>query len=102
MRGVRRSYRRAAGLAPVIPAKAGIRTISAKPAVRNQVQIASDKSLPPLWACRGRRLVRIRIFRIIGFSGFVRLVFDPQAFIRVRFGGIFGYGENRKPGEVKS
>ena len=32
-----------------IPAKAGIRTISAKLATRNQVRIASDKSLPPLW-----------------------------------------------------
>ena len=36
-----------------------------------------------------------------GFSGFVRLVFNPQAFIRVRLGGISDYGENRKPGEVK-
>ena len=34
---------------PVIPAKAGIQTASAKPAARNHVQIASDKSLPPLW-----------------------------------------------------
>ena len=32
----------------VIPAKAGIQMIEAKPATRNQVQIASDKSLPPL------------------------------------------------------
>ena len=31
---------------PVIPAKAGIQTDSAKPAARNQVRIASDKSLP--------------------------------------------------------
>ena len=30
---------------PVIPAKAGIQTISTKPAARNQAQIASDKSL---------------------------------------------------------
>ena len=36
-------------LPPVIPAKAGIHTVSAKPATQNQVQIASDKSLPPLW-----------------------------------------------------
>ena len=38
----------------------------------------------------------------MGFSGFVRLVFNRQALIRVRLGGISGYGENRKPGEVKS
>ena len=36
-------------LAPVIPAKAGIQTISDKTVTRNQVRIASDKSLPPLW-----------------------------------------------------
>ena len=34
---------------PVIPAKAGIQTIEAKTAARNQVQTASDKSLPPSW-----------------------------------------------------
>ena len=38
----------------VIPAKAGIRTLEAKFATRNQVQIADSGSLPPLWACRGR------------------------------------------------
>ena len=46
----------------VIPAKAGIQTLSAKIATRNQVQIASDKSLPPLWSCRRR----------FGFSSFPR------------------------------
>ena len=45
-------------------------------------------------------IVRIRIFRIIGFSGFVRpRVFDWQALIRFRLGVIFGYGEKIKPGE---
>ena len=39
---------------PVIPAKAGIQTASSKPATRNQARIASDKSLPPLWAYMGR------------------------------------------------
>ena len=34
---------------PVIPAKAEIRTASAKSAARNHAQIARDKSLPPLW-----------------------------------------------------
>ena len=61
---------------PVIPAKAGIQTIEAKPATRNQVQIAAGGSLPPLWDCmrrpeHGGRLrvsVRIRIFRISGIS----------------------------------
>ena len=38
----------------VIPAKAGIQTISVKTATQNQVRVASDKSLPPLWAYRGR------------------------------------------------
>ena len=33
----------------VIPAKAGIRTFAAKPATRNQVQIAVSGSLLPLW-----------------------------------------------------
>ena len=33
---------------PVIPAKAGIQRPT-KPAARNQVRIADDKSLPPLW-----------------------------------------------------
>jgi len=38
----------------------------------------------------------------MGFSGFYRLVFDWRAFIRIRLGGIFRYGESRKMGEVKS
>ena len=33
---------------PVIPAKAGIQTIEAKPATQNQARIAANKSLPPL------------------------------------------------------
>ena len=39
---------------PVIPAKAGIQTVSAKLATRNQVQIAVSGSPLPLWAYRGR------------------------------------------------
>ena len=50
----------------------------------------------------GRFLVRIRIFRIIGFSGFAWRVFDRQALTRIRLGGISYYGENGKLGEVKS
>ena len=44
-----------------------------------------------------RGFVRIRIFRIIGFSGFVRRVSKRQALIHIRFDGIFVYGEKRKP-----
>ena len=45
-----------AGLAfrPVIPAKAGIQTVEAKFATRNQVQTAIIGSLPPSWTYRGR------------------------------------------------
>ena len=42
----------------------------------------------------GKRLVRIRIYWIIGFTGFVRLAFDWQALARIRLGGIFGYGKS--------
>ena len=42
---------------PVIPAKAGIQTIAAKPAIRNQVQIAVDGSPLP---SRERARVRVR------------------------------------------
>ena len=52
--GRRRACSQRIYLVPVIPAKAGIQTIEAKPAARNQIQIASDKSLPPLWAGMGR------------------------------------------------
>ena len=38
----------------VIPAKAGIQTIEAKLAARNQVRIAAGGSLLPSWAYRGR------------------------------------------------
>ena len=48
------------------------------------------------------RLVRIRVYGIIGFLGFVRRVFNRKALVPIRFGGIFGYGEKRKPGESKS
>ena len=79
-------------LPPVIPAKAGI-------------QRGADAVGCSGWE-RGRpariAFVRIRIFRIIGFSGFYRLVFDRQAPIRIRLGGIYGYGENRNMGESKS
>ena len=47
------SLRRRSDLRPVIPAKAGIQTVSAKPATRNQVQIAVIGSPLPLWAYRG-------------------------------------------------
>ena len=50
----------------------------------------------------GMFLVRIRIFRIIGFSGFYQFVFDRQALVRIRIGGISGYGEKHKPDDVKS
>ena len=50
-------------------------------------------------AYRGRRLVRIRIYGIIGFSGFRQLVFDWQALIRIHIGVIFRYGEKRRRGE---
>ena len=42
-------------------------------------------------------LVRIRIYWIIGFSGFYQLIFDWQALIHIRIGDISGYGEKRKP-----
>ena len=45
------------------------------------------------------RLVRIRIYGIIGFSGFYCLAFDLQALIRIRIGVISRYGEKRKRGE---
>ena len=45
----------------------------------------------------GARLVRIRIYGIIGFTGFYQLVLDGQALIRI--GKISGYGEKRKTGE---
>ena len=48
------------------------------------------------------RLVRIRIYGIIGFSGFYRRVFDWRALIRIHLGGIGGYGGKRKLGETKS
>ena len=47
-------------------------------------------------------LVRIRIYGIIGFSGFYQLVFKRQALIRIRLGGISNYGEKRELGEAKS
>ena len=49
---VRRAQARLCGRqespAPVIPAKAGIQRIAAKPAARNQVRIADNKSLLPI------------------------------------------------------
>ena len=60
---------------PVIPAKAGIQT-------------ANADGTPARAICpRAAHLVRIRIYGIIGFSGFNRLVFDWQALIRIRPGG---------------
>ena len=46
--------------------------------------------------------VRIRIFRIMGFSGLFQLVFGRQALIPIRLGWIFDYGEKRRFGESKS
>ena len=43
---------------PVIPAKAGIQTLAAKPAAQTQVRIASDKSPLPLW-----ERARVRVTR---------------------------------------
>ena len=55
---VRRAQARLCGRqespAPVIPAKAGIQRVAAKPAARNQARIADNGSLLHLWACRGR------------------------------------------------
>jgi len=51
---------------------------------------------------KGGHLVRIRIYGIMGFSGFYRLVFGHRALIHIRIGGIFGCGEKRGMGEVKS
>ena len=42
------SLRRRSRLAPAIPAQAGIRTVEAKFATRNHVQIEANGSLPPL------------------------------------------------------
>ena len=51
----------------------------------------------PWWRASTRRaFVRIRIYGIIGFSGFCQLVFDCQALTPIRLGGIFGYGEKGK------
>ena len=49
-----------------------------------------------------RVFIRIRIYGIIGFSGFYSLVFDGQALVRIRLGGIFGCGEKSERGESKS
>ena len=84
-------------LAPVIPVKAGIQRVAAKLAIRNQARIEAGGSILPLWACIG-----IRIYGIMGFSGFARRAFDGQALIRIRLGWISGYSEKRKMGEVKS
>ena len=46
-----------------------------------------------------RVFVRIRIYGIIGFSGFYPLVFGGQALIRIRFGWVFGCGEKRERSE---
>ena len=82
---------------PVIPAKAGIQMIAVRLVTRKQVRIAVSGSPLPLWACRGRFPVRIRIFRIRQAR-----VFDGQALIRIRLDRISSYGEKRKLGEVKS
>ena len=50
----------------------------------------------------GGHLVRIRIYGIIGFSGFYYLVCVQQALIRIRIGEISDYGEKRETGETKS
>ena len=45
-------------LAPVIPAKAGIQTVAAKIAIRNQVQITAIGSLLPSWEKARMRALR--------------------------------------------
>ena len=47
-----------------------------------------------------RHLVRIRIYWIIGFSGFCRLVCEWQALVHISLGKIPNYGENRKLGRI--
>ena len=46
--------------------------------------------------------IRIRIYWVIGFSGFSQLVFGWRALIRIHLGEIPGCGEKRKLGETKS
>ena len=49
-------------------------------------------------AYMGGRLVRIRIYGIIGFSGFAERAFNRKALVHIRFGWIWGYGEKRRMG----
>ena len=57
----------------------------------------SHKWLAGAASCQNQDLRDYRIFRILPAR-----VFKRQALIRVCLGGIFGYGEKRKPGEAKS
>ena len=74
-------------LYPVIPAKAGIQRLADDAGVARALVFSH---------------IRIRIYGIIGFSGFVRRVFVWRALACIRPGGISCYGENFKPGETKS
>ena len=56
----------------------------------------------PSMDCVSRQLARIRICGIMGFSGFYRRVFDPQAPVHIHFGEIpvmakSAIGRNRNP-----
>ena len=84
---------------PVIPAKAGIQK-AADALSGNADKTSSALALSRNW--RGARLVRIRIRGIIGFQDFSGASFARRALARIRLGGIFGYGERRKPGDAKS
>ena len=89
-------------LLPVIPAKAGIHSVADSVIVDRHLAFNNRERVMSTRSNGGRYLVRIRIYGIIGFSGFRRLVFDRQALIRIRLGGISGYSEKRKLGELKS
>ena len=66
---------------PVIPAKAGIQKSGGR---------------------YSRALVRIKIYGIIGFSGFHQRVFERQALIPIPLDGISNYCEKRNPNATKS
>jgi len=50
----------------------------------------------------GKRLVRIRIYGIIGFSGFYQRVFDWRALVRMRLGGFQVMVKSASRARVKS
>ena len=71
------------------------------PRRRESGKACGRRGTPASAICQ-RALVRIRIFGMIGFSGFHYRIFAWQALAPTPLVGIFGYGENRKPGESKS